>query len=139
MFWKRTVARGLCILEAGLLTTLALLEYLSGYRAGVMRHLYFFKIEYMDSLYSSSILPLHATALLLGFVCIVRVSSSMYQRDRHLFRWYYGALVTAFFLCRFLPAIQTLTVAAHLLIAIECIAGLEILRALLIRSTSRTP
>ena len=116
------------LFEASLLLLLGTLEYLAGYKMGVMQHLYYKKIEYMDSIFSLTLMPFHwilfsAMLFWLGFRYIKRKAATPMLSYLIVL-----AAAATFALSTYLPSFTELYIQAYLLMALECILLLEAVR-----------
>lgn len=77
---KRYTLISISVLQVIILITLTALEYLSGYKAGVMQHLYIQKIRLYNQIYDG-LFPIHAVALVLcvGLTLIVTKKSKSHS------------------------------------------------------------
>lgn len=110
----------------GLLALVAV-EYLSGYRGGLMKHLYFRKMEYMFSLYSPQAVVVHTLVSLLMLLMVGTWVWRCYQHciraRRCLYRMSLYCLVL--WLAFYWPAAQTLAVYPYGLIFLELLVLVE--------------
>ncbi|BHH82468.1 hypothetical protein LA52FAK_07570 [Desulforhopalus sp. 52FAK] len=112
-------------LQVTLLLALFVLEYLSGYKAGLAQHLYFKKVYYISHYYQGVPLILHFVLLVL----LTMVAVKMYVRNSHQtrikLRKYFIILVglVSWFFAGFT---HELNVYAHVLMIVEFCLLLEI-------------
>ena len=110
---------------AGMLALVGL-EILSGYRAGVMQHLYYNKIHYLNSLYGGWIPAVHlAGVVLCGVILMGSLGRNKTSSGKLSLAW--GATLclapAAIFL---LPWFRGLNIYAYLLIWLEVCLMLEV-------------
>jgi len=119
------------VVETLTLGALVILELLSGYRAGVMQHLYFKKIHYLGTLYHHDNVILHLIGLLFcAFLVIVRMR---YGQITNMVRYLlpFGAFCFLLIICSISPFAKQLNIYAYLLICLECCVVLETCRTFL--------
>ena len=78
------------VLSTIALAACAVLEYLAQYKAGVMKHLYYRKMEHMVGIFSSDLLPYHWGVALAMFVI-----AAFLGRARHVSRSFALSLMSA--------------------------------------------
>lgn len=108
-----------------ILIALLILEYLSGYKAGVMKHLYFKKMEYLSKVYTHSGMMIHLFIVLLLFIGLVLICKDKWNLKRKLsmirFVLYSIILISSFYL----PYMRELNTFAYILIFLEILIGIE--------------
>ncbi|WBW96509.1 hypothetical protein [Oceanirhabdus sp. W0125-5] len=118
--------------EVSILIALIVLEYLSGYRAGVMRHLYFKKMEYLSKIYTQNGMMIHSVIVLALFIGLVLIYKNRLNRNRKLsmvrYIIYSIILVGAFYL----PYLKDLKSYAYILMFIEILIGTEAIKIIFI-------
>ncbi|TKB11572.1 hypothetical protein [Desulforhopalus sp. IMCC35007] len=124
-------SHAITVVEMLMLGALVVLELLAGYKAGVMQHLYFTKIHYLATLYSSEALVLHFGAILLCTVVVVYRSARV-KPVRLRACLLFAIFCLLFLLCSLTPLAKSLSTYAHLLIFLECCIALEVLRIIVV-------
>ena len=114
--------------EWSMVIALLILEYLSGYKAGVMKHIYFKKIEYLSKIYTKNGMMFHLTLLLflfIGFILIFKNRWS-FNRKRSMIRFVLLSiiLIGGFYL----PYLAKLNTYAYILMFLEVAIGLEVIK-----------
>jgi hypothetical protein len=119
------------VVESLTLGALVILELLSGYRAGVMQHLYFKKIHYLGTLYNHDNIIFHLIGLLFcAFFVIIRMRhTQITNMVRYLLP--FGATCFLLIICSISPFAKQLNIYAYLLICLECCIVLETCRIFL--------
>jgi len=115
---------GVTVLQVTLLAILFVLEYLSGYRAGVAQHLYFKKIHYIALYYQGTPLLLHSVLLL----SMTIFAAGRYFRcmPKPVFNCAkYAILLVAVILFYLSPSARSLNIYAHALLGLEVCLFLE--------------
>jgi len=115
---------GVTSLQVTLLVILFVLEYLSGYRAGVAQHLYFKKIHYIALYYQGTPLLLHLVLLL----SMTIFAAGRYFRclPKPVFNCAkYAILLVASILFYLSPSARSLNIYAYALITLEICLILE--------------
>ncbi len=111
-----------------LFITLVLLEYLSGYKAGVMKHLYFKKMEYLAKVYTQDAMTVHSILILVLFIGLLVICKSRFSSNRKIsiimFAVYSIVLIVAFHM----PYMKELNSYAYILIVLEIVIGIETIR-----------
>ena len=105
------------VLTVAALVTCAVLEYLTEYKAGVMRHLYYRKMEHLWGIFSSEMLLYHISlAAALMLYALYKVGMKR-QRTLNSFTLFImpGLLLAAFY-C---PAVQDLYTYTYTLFSLE--------------------
>ncbi|WP_145993136.1 hypothetical protein [Tepidibacter mesophilus] len=118
-------------IELILFIALFVLEYLSGYKAGVMKHLYFKKMEYLAKVYTQDAMMMHSMILLillivLLIICKKRVSSNR-KISMIMFSVYGIVLILAFHI----PYIKELNIYAYTLMVLESVIAIETIRIII--------
>lgn len=124
---SKIINYGVTALQVTLLVTLAGLEYLSGYRAGLGQHLYFKKIYYVAHYYQGAPLFLHGAIVLI--LTVTAVKGCRYQEGK-LFPLFYKYLFLLIALMFFflLPLMRELNIYAHGLMVLQVCMVLEVAR-----------
>lgn len=119
------------VVEGLTLGALVILELLSGYKAGVMQHLYFKKIHYLGTLYHQDHAIFHIIGLL--FCACIILLRLRYKHMTDLVRYLapFVSLCCLLIFCYISPCIKELNIYAYLLISLECFVILETLRIFL--------
>ncbi|GAB6905022.1 conserved membrane hypothetical protein [Desulfosarcina cetonica] len=123
---KRTVRIAITTAQLLAIAALAIVEGLSGYRAGVMQYLYFKKIHYLETLYSPGHLGWHLVFLSICVLVIIMLTNGR-QRKQHLVR--YTVACCALAAAYLVPWFHGLNSYAHLLIVLEGCAAAECIGA----------
>lgn len=118
---KRYILGAIPSVQLAVFVTLLVLEYLSGYRAGVMQHIYIQKISLYNQFYDGYML-LHATviAVLGGYgLCIVpkKPNASRFIVDKAMMLAYAGLWL---FLARLTQSPEAWPPHSHFLLFCEC-------------------
>jgi len=134
MFSKNRVINGLIYgFELTILIGLIVLEYLSEYRAGVMKHLYFKKMEYLSKIYTSNGMMIHSIIILVVFIGLILIYKDRlnYKRKLSIMRFALCSiiLVSGFYL----PYLKDLNSYAYILIFLEITILIESIRIIFIR------
>ncbi len=126
---KRLTGKLIYGFELLALIALVVLEYLSGYKGGLMKHIYFKRMEYMFSIYTDAGMALHSALLLLLLgITVFLVRRSGWDRfvTRCLIRLtLYGIVLMGAF---YLPWFRDFVVYAYALMVIEAIIVLEMIK-----------
>lgn len=121
-------------IELLMIPALAGLEFLSGYRAGIMHHLYYQKVIYLGGIYNPRYIWVHL-GLVLACSAIVLFAGRRRAARSVAGSQYPGPVVYAL-VCVMLagtyliPWFSRLNIYAHLIICLECCLVLELIRAL---------
>jgi len=111
-----------------LLLALVILEYLSGYKAGVMKHLYARKLQYLSTIYNESGMMLHSVILVALFIILIIIYKNRMNSKRKgsivRFALYSIILISAFYV----PYLKDLNIYAYSLMGLELILGIEVLK-----------
>ncbi len=114
--------------EWSIVIALLILEYLSGYKAGVMKHIYFKKIEYLSKIYTKNGMIVHLILLLFIFIGLMLIYKNRwnFNRKRSMVRVVLLSiiLVGGFYL----PYMAKLNTYAYILIFLEVAIGLEVIK-----------
>ena len=114
--------------EWSIVIALLILEYLSGYKAGVMKHIYFKKIEYLSKIYTKNGMIVHLILLLFIFIGLMLIYKKRwnFNRKRSMVRVVLLSiiLVGGFYL----PYMAKLNTYAYILIFLEVAIGLEVIK-----------
>lgn len=114
-----------------IIITLLILEYLSGYKAGVMKHIYFKKIEYLSKIYTKNGMIIHLILLLFLFIGLMIICKNRwnFNRKRSMMRFVLLSiiLVSGFYL----PYLARLNTYAYILMFLEIAIGLEAIKLIL--------
>ncbi len=122
---RKIITYGVTSLQVTLLLIIILLEYLSGYRAGVAQHLYFKKIHYIGQYYQGVPLMIHGTVLLILTGVAVRAG---YRSEKGLIGLCkFFALLTVLCICYFAEFFRELNSYAHILMVLEFCLMLEVM------------
>lgn len=128
---KKNIDRKLNIalsaVEAMLLSAIAYLEYLSGYKAGVMKHMYFKKMQYMSGIYSPQNMRLHMMIVVAVLVFITFNRNRIVEKQERFASMKTILLIIAFIASQNIMAIRDMNSYAYLLMCIEAMIGLETL------------
>ncbi len=131
---KRLTGKLIYGLELLALMALVVLEYLSGYKGGLMKHLYFRKMEYMFTVYTKTGIALHTVILL---VLLLSTAFRVFRRRQGSFSWrclYRIGLYSTALLCAFcFPPVQALNIYPYLLMFLELLVLVEVGKILLNR------
>ncbi len=119
------------LLQAGLVLVLAGLEYLSGYKAGVMQHLYFNKVHYTNTLYRPGLMVWHVAILLVVSAGVYAFVSRKSTIPR-LARWWYAGLTVASAAVFILPFFRAYNGYAYMLMGAQICVALEWTRTMLV-------
>ncbi|WFD10182.1 hypothetical protein [Tepidibacter hydrothermalis] len=110
---------------------LLVLEYLSGYKAGVMKHLYFKKMEYLAKVYTQDSMMVHSIILVVLFIGVLLICKRRLncncKRSIIMFAVYSIVLVTAFYM----PYMKELNTYAYILIVLEASIAIETIRVII--------
>ena len=119
------------VVEMLTLGALVILEFLSGYRAGLMQHLYFKKIHYLGTLYHHDNIIFHIVGLLFcAFLLFYQMKDGRTaKKTRRLAP--FGTICLLLIICSICPFVKELNIYAYLLICLECCVVLETFRAFL--------
>lgn len=119
------------VVEMLTLGALVILELLSGYRAGLMQHIYFKKIHYLGTLYHYHNIIFHLVGLLFCvFLLFYRLHNRRTSNKVRLLAPF-GTICLLLLICSIFPLAKELNIYAHLLICLECCVVLETFRAFL--------
>lgn len=114
--------------ELSMVIALLILEYLSGYKAGVMKHIYFKKIEYLSKIYTKNGMMLHLAILLLLFIGLILIFKNRwnFNRKRSMIKLVLLSilLIGGFYL----PYLAKLNTYAYILMFLEAAIGLELIK-----------
>ncbi|MFT5699381.1 MAG: hypothetical protein ACI8ZB_002239 [Desulforhopalus sp.] len=127
--FARTCNIVITVVEVVACGALVILELLSGYKAGVMQHLYHKKVQYLSTLYNQDYLLFHFLFFLL---CALFLAFRLYglQFSAIVRRLLPFTLISLFLaLCYLSPFAKELNIYAHLLIYLEYCLVFETLRA----------
>lgn len=128
IFKNKIVAGLIYFIEFALLATLVILEYLSGYKAGVMKHIYFKKIEYLSKIYNQSGMMIHAAlAVLVCLILFIVFRKQMKEFKKRSFirlSIYTICLIIAFYT----SIIRDYYIYAYLLMYLEILIGVEAIK-----------
>ena len=119
------------VFEVLTIGALVILELLSGYRAGLMQHLYFKKIHYLGTLYHHENVIFHLIAILFcAFLVFIRLR---YRKITNMVPYLLPFATFCFLLiiCSMSPFAKGLNIYAYLLICLECYVVLETCRTFL--------
>lgn len=118
-------------LELIIVVTILVLEYLSSFKAGVMRHLYSKKIEYLAKIYTEKGMMIHTIIIVFLFVTLAFVFKNSLSKKRKLnfirFLLYVIILISGFYL----PYMKDLNTYVYILIFLEIFIGIEAMKLLL--------
>ena len=114
---------------AGMLALVGL-EILSGYRAGVMQHLFYNKIHYLNSLYGGWIPAVHLAGVVLCGVILMGSRGRNKMLSGSLSRAWSAILCLAPITAFLVPWFSGLNTYAYLLIWLEVCLVLEVARVL---------
>ena len=129
----RLSGMAITVVEALILGALVILELLSGYRAGVMQHLYYKKIHYLGTFYHHDNITFHLMGLLLcTFLVFVRLR---HRQVADMVRCLlpFTTFSVLLFICSISSLAKELNIYAYLLICLECCVVLETCRIFLRR------
>lgn len=118
-------------LESILIISLIALEYLSGYKAGVMKHIYFKKMEHLSTIYNSTGTMIHSMIILVLFIFLV-----LKYKDR-LNQGYKSGIIRFVVLGgivvsgMYLPYMKDLNSYTYILMTLESMIGIEFIRLIL--------
>jgi len=128
----KTIAIAFTATEVTLILVLIILEFASGYRAGIMHHLYFQKRHYLATLYQQSTLIYHVLGGVVSAWAIFFFRRSGWGNNGNAQLVRYWIVFALLVLCYLLPWVTLLNIYAHLLIVLECCLVLETIRILLL-------
>lgn len=118
----------ICGFELSMVIALFILEYLSGYKASVMKHIYFKKIEYLSKIYTKNGMMLHLILLLFLFLGLMLIFKNRwnFKRKRSMMKCVLLSIVLigGFYL----PYLAKLNTYAYILMFLEVTIGLEIIK-----------
>jgi len=121
---EKVINLGITSLQLTLLVALFVLEYLSGYKAGLAQHLYFKKVFYVSHYYQGVPLILHGGLLLtISAMAVESCTRNKVNIVSNLRK--YLILLTALAICFFSPVTRELNVYAHVLITLQLCILLE--------------
>jgi len=132
---RKAINFGVTFLQVTLLTILFILEYLSGYKAGLAQHLYFKKVHYLAQYYQGVPLVLHGILLLM--LALFAVKQYIRTISRPIFsctKFAILLLATIFFF--FSHSARNLNVYAHTLMVLELCLVLEFSALMVTRRTT---
>jgi hypothetical protein len=118
----------ICGFEWSMVISLLTLEYLSGYKAGVMKHIYFKKMEYLSKIYTKNGMMIHLILLLFLFIGLMLISKNRwdFNRKRSMVKF---VLLSIILVSGFhLPYLAKLNTYAYILIFLEVAIGLEAIK-----------
>ncbi|MCT4620272.1 MAG: hypothetical protein N4A62_12885 [Marinisporobacter sp.] len=118
-------------LELIIFIALCILEYLSGYKAGVMKHLYFKKMEYLSKIYTQNGMLIHSIILLCLFIGLMIIYKNRWNDDRKksMIRFFiYGIVLISGF---YLPYMKELNTYVYTLMFLEIAIGIESIKMIL--------
>ena len=132
IFLNNKIINGLIYgLQLIILAVVLVLEYLSSYKAGVMRHLYAKKIEYLAKIYTEKGMMIHSIIINFLFVTLAFVFKNSLSKKRKLnfirFLLYVIILISGFYL----PYMKDLNTYVYILIFLETFIGIEAMKLLL--------
>lgn len=109
----------ICGFELSIAIILLTLEYLSGYKAGVMKHLYFKKIKYLSEVYTRNGMITHLSFLLILFLVLVFIYKN--QWDLNSKKSIGGFILLSILLVVgfYLPYMKTLNTYPYILVFLE--------------------
>ena len=123
---KKPAGKLIYAFEALGLLALVLLEYISDYKGGLMKHLYSRKMEYLFSWYTSGWIVVH-TLVISGLLMCGIVWMNCGKQSGYLRRCLYRALTygVAVLIAFYTPAVQALIVYPYLLMVLEMLFVVE--------------
>lgn len=127
----KRLTSAITLAEVAMLLALVVLEWHSGYRAGLMHHLYYKKRYYLATLYHESRLIAHLPPVAASILAVLFFCRSSWRAIGWTPLVRYGIALLALPLCYFLPGMRQLNVFAHLVLVLECCLLLETLRIFL--------
>jgi hypothetical protein len=128
----KLLAHAITVVEILMLGALVVLEFLAGYKAGVMQHLYFKKVHYLSTLYSSERLALHLACIMLCALFVAYRRYTQVQPVRIRSYLFFSLSCLLFLCCSLTPWAKPLATYAYLLIFLECCIALEMLRIIVV-------
>lgn len=132
---EKIINYGVTSLQVTLLVVLFVLEYLSGYKAGLAQHLYSRKIYYVAHYYQGVPLVLHVALLFIMTVMVVKMCRRCGKRSApHFFT--YLTLFTALVFCFLSPFTRGLNVYVLVLITLQCCMVFEVGVLMLMKPTT---
>lgn len=124
---------GVTSLQVALVVVLVVLEFLSGYKAGLAQHLYFKKIYYVAHYYQGAPLLLHGVLLL--FLTVLGVKACRQNGRKiipHCYRYFFWlAVLISFFMLSFT---RDLNIYAHGLMVLQLCMVLEVVRLMFVKT-----
>jgi hypothetical protein len=125
---NKIINGGIYGLQLIIFVALIILEYLSSYKAGVMRHLCSKKIEYLAKVYTEKGMMVHSIIVVLLFVTLAVVFKNKFIKKSKLnlvrFLVYVIILISGFYS----PYMKELNVYPYVLIFLEIFIGIEAIK-----------
>lgn len=116
---------GVISLQVALLVIFFVLEYLSGYKAGLAQHLYSRKIYYIGHYYQGVPLVLHGVGLFIMTGMVVKRYRQYGKKPvAHFFTYF--TLFGAFVICFLSPFTRGLNIYAHALMTLQLCMVFEV-------------
>ncbi|MCS5422932.1 MULTISPECIES: hypothetical protein [Psychrilyobacter] len=115
--------------EWSMVIALLILEYLSGYKAGVMRHVYFKKIEYLSKIYTKNGMMIHLILLLFLFIVLMLIFKNRWNFNRKRSMLKFVLLSIILIVGFYFPYLAKLNTYAYILMFLEVAIGLEAIKA----------
>lgn len=132
---EKLINYGVTSLQVTLLVVLFVLEYLSGYKAGLAQHLYSRKIYYVAHYYQGVPLVLHGVLLFIMTVMVAKMFRR-YGKKSILHFFTYLTLFTALIICFLSPFTRGLNIYAHVLMTLQFCMVVEVGVLMLIKPTT---
>ncbi|WDV46598.1 hypothetical protein PV797_02615 [Clostridiaceae bacterium M8S5] len=123
---KKIVNIFIITIQIMIIAVLAVLEYLSEYKAGIMHHLYYKKIEYLSTIYSQGAKIIHIGIVMLVTVLMMVLNNKAKNTGRRINIIWLLILNCLFVAMLYIPSLNNLNIYAHMLIGIEVMICLQI-------------
>ena len=123
----KSLISAITLAEITMLLALAVLEWYSGYRAGLMHHLYFKKRYYLATVYQPAYFGVHLLGVAASLLAVLFFCRSGWSAIGGWPLLKYGVAMILLPTTALLPWFSQLTVFAHLLLVLELCLVLETL------------
>lgn len=119
------------VLKFIIVLALIILEYLSGYKRGLMHHLYYRKMEYLSKIYTGSGMMLHLIIILFLLLLMLYIYKKKCKNINKLNVMKYILYSILLIIAFYLPYLRTLNTYAYILMFLEISIGIQLLKIII--------
>ncbi|WP_461207024.1 hypothetical protein [Clostridium sp. DL1XJH146] len=122
---KNIVNLAILIFQFITVIVIIVLEYLSGYKGGLMHHLYYRKIEYLSKIYTANGMIVHLIIIVLLLLLILYIAKNKWENINKVNIIKYILCSILLTIAFYLPYLENLNTYAYILMFLEISIAIE--------------